>query len=96
MEKAGFVSGIDNIGNMTLSSGKSRRMSESFIRGRNLTASPDSSRLSFRSRSRRNSVHRQFSLKLNRNKVSFTWVSFMHSIDHIHYFRSMFNYVLGS
>ena len=73
MEKTGFVSGLDN---MTLSSGKSRRMSESFIGGRNFMLSPDSSRLSFRSRRRRTSIHRQFSLKLNRNKIGFAWVSF--------------------
>ena len=80
-DKGGVISGISDFDNMRISSrkvssGTNRRMSESFVGGRNFTISPDFGRLSFRSSGRRNSIQRQFSLRLNRNKIGFSWVSF--------------------
>eukprot|EP00795_Rhopilema_esculentum_P014727 gene14727-5827_t len=72
----GLTSGITSLDGMKLSErktskGKARRMSETYLPRVSIAFSPELNRLSVASNFRRTSIHRQFSLRLNRNRVGF-------------------------
>ena len=75
----GLTSGITSLDGMKLSErktskGKARRMSETYLPRVSIAFSPELNRLSVASNFRRTSIHRQFSLRLNRNRIGFVRV----------------------